>query len=391
MGMFDWARALFNKGSRTLQLNECLFELQVETYYKKLAIDTCIGLIAKALARCEFETYERGRQTRKTLHYMLNIQPNQNQNATHFFHEAVTKLLYEGKCLIINDAGNQYLIADDFDRLEFAFKANIYKNITVRDYQLKGIYEEKDVFYLRLNDKRITQLIDNLYESYGKLIASAMMNYRRKNGKRYMMKGDFLRPQDDKTQKEVDAFLFEQMKPFMNPDVGGAVYQLQEGYELTDMSDDQKGAQTQNGNLDIKDLIEGVFDYVAMAFHIPRGLLKGDLADIETQVDNFIMFAVNPYAEMISDEFNRKLYTPKDHSERTYLKMDTTKIKITDIGKIAVAFEKLFSIGSYTINDVIEALGGDPIDDELLNKRYVTKNYERVDITERENLNEAKN
>ncbi|ARK23579.1 phage portal protein [Sporosarcina sp. P37] len=390
MGVFDWARAFFNKGTRTINLDDCHFMLQAEVYYKRLAIETCIDLIANALARCEFQTYEKGKATRKELHYLLNVQPNQNQNATQFFHKAIRNFFLDGECLIINDGGEKYLIADDFERLEFVFKPNIYKNIIIGDLQMDRTYSEKEVFYLRLTDANIIKLIDDLYASYGKLLASSMAYYKRKNTKRLMFKGDFLRRQDDEIQAALDDMRDAQMKNWFDPDVSGATFDLQEGYEMEDMSDSKVGAQGQSDSRDISNLIDDIFNYVAMAFHVPRGLLKGDLADIEKQTDNFIMFALSTPAEMISDEFNRKLYTRQDHINRTYLKLDTSKIKTIDISQLAVAVDKLFSIGGMTINDVLEALGKDPIDDDVANKRYVTKNYERVDVAE-QNLKGGEN
>ncbi len=127
---------------------------------------------------------------------------------------------------------------------------------------------------------------------------------------------------------------------------------------------------------DISNLIDDIFNYVAMAFHVPRGLLKGDLADIDKQTDNFIMFALNPPAEMMEDEFNRKAYSKEDYLNRTYVKIDTSKIKITDIVQLATAFDKMFAIGVYTINDILSELGHEIVDDEIANKRHVTKNYQ---------------
>lgn len=363
---------------------QCFFELQVETFYKRFAIEICINLIANALARCEFQTFDKGKETRRTLHYMLNVQPNQNQNATQFFHEAIKELLFEGECLIINDNGKQFLIAESFERVEFAFKPNIYKNIIIRGYELKGIYEEKDVFYLKLTNERITKVIDDLYSSYGKLLASSMNYYRRKNNKRLLIKSDFLREQDEDTQKEIDEMFDKQLANWFNPDIEAASFDLQEGYEMEDMSDSKGGAQGGlSDSKDIRELIDGIINYTATAFQIPRGMLKGDLAEIEAQIDSFIMFALGAPAEMIADEFNRKLYTVQDHTERTYLKMDTTKIKVTDISKLATAADKLFSMAAIDANTVMEMLGGNPVDADWARARYVTKNYERVDITEK--------
>lgn len=141
-----------------------------------------------------------------------------------------------------------------------------------------------------------------------------------------------------------------------------------------------------NGNAglsrDVAALVDDIFNFIAMAFHVPRGMLKGDVADIEGQIDSFLMFGVNPVVEVVADEINRKTYSKKEYLERTYLKIDTTQIKIVDITKMATALDKLFSIGGMTINDIIVELGGEPIEDDYANKRFVTKNYQPVEQLE---------
>ncbi len=58
------------------------------------------------------------------------------------------------------------------------------------------------------------------------------------------------------------------------------------------------------------------------------------------------------------------MYKKEEYLKRTYLKIDTTKIKIVDITKLSTAMDKLFAIGGLTINDVIMMLGKEPIDEE---------------------------
>lgn len=372
MSMWQWVKKVFKNGQLE-SLKDCYYELSAEYYYKKLAVETCVNLIANALSRCEIKTYKEGKLHRGNMYYALNVQPNQNQNATAFFHQAIRKFIYENECLIIMENDNFY-IADSFDVKEYAFFENVYSNIQIGDLKLNRTYKESDVIRLKLTDTKILSIIDELYESHGKMVEAAKSYYKLKNNKRVLVKGDYLRAQDDETQKKIDDMFENQLKNWFDPDKKSVAFQLQDGFEIEDMSDSKTGLTIDSR--DISNLVDDIFNYVAMAFHVPRGLLKGDLADIDKQTDNFIMFALNPPAEMMEDEFNRKAYSKDEYLKRTYLKIDTSKIKITDIVQLATAFDKMFAIGVYTINDILEELGHEPVNDEIGDKRHVTKNYQ---------------
>lgn len=377
MGFVDWARAIFNRNTNTLDLDNCHYVLSVEYYYKQLAVETCVDLIANALSGCEIQTFSKGKPIRGEMYYLLNVQPNVNQSATEFFHDVVRKYVYATECLIIMQ-DDQLYVADEFEMTEYAFKPNMYRRVKVGELQLDKIFYEKDVIHIRVKDRNMLKVINGLYESYGKLLASSMSYYRRKNNKRLLIKGDFLRAQTKEMQESIDAMFEGQLKNWFDPDKEGTAFQLQDGYVFEDMSDSNAGALGSTDSRDINNLIDDIFNFVAMAFHVPRGLLKGDLADVEKQTDSFLMFAIKPPAELIADEFNRKMYSKQEYTDRTYLKIDTSKIKVIDIGQVATAVDKLFAIGSATINDIQEILGREPIEEEYGDYRFVTKNYERV-------------
>lgn len=382
LGFIQWATNLFKKDKKFISLKDCFHELGLDYYYKKLAIDTCINLIANSISRCEFQTFEKGKNVRKNNYYLYNVEPNANQNATEFVHELVTKLVYENECLVVM-VNNQLFIADDFTGTNFAIKENFYKDVIINNYKLNDVFSESQVMHFKLRNEKIVNVIDGMYESFGKLLTSSMNYYKRKNNKRFLIKGDFLRAQDDETQDMINQMFEGQLRDWFDPNKEGSAFQLQEGYDFDDMSD---GANISNGNSslsrDVAALVDDIFNFVAMAFHVPRGMLKGDVADIEGQIDSFLMFGVNPITELISDEINRKAYSKSEYLERTYLKVDTTKIKVVDITKLATAFDKLFSIGGMTINDIIVELGKEPIDEEYADKRFVTKNYQEVNSLE---------
>ncbi|WP_420972145.1 phage portal protein [Bacillus thuringiensis] len=380
MGLRDWVRGFFGN-KKTLTLDSCFYELGVDYFYKKLAVESCIDLIANALTRCEFQTFEKGKEKRGGNHFLLNVQPNQNQNATEFMHSLVNHLIMENECVVIMQ-DEQLYIADSFNVTKFALKENIYNDIIIEDFTFKKSFNESEVFHFKLNDRNIMQVIDGMYSSFGKLLASSIDYYKRKNNKRLLIKGDFLRAQDPETQAAIDEMFEGQLKNWFNADKAGSAFQLQDGYVIEDMSDSKNGVSNNSTSRDVSDLINDIFNYVAIAFHVPIGILKGDVADIEKQMDSFLAFCINPIAELIQDEFNRKMYSKEEYIERTYLKIDTTKIKVVDITKLATALDKLFAIGGLSINDILIILGREPIEEEWANKRFVTKNYQEADSLE---------
>lgn len=375
MGFLDWISGLFgSKNSITLTEFQ---RLATSAYYKRLAIETCIDLIANTLTRCEFQTFERGKEIRGENYFLLNVQPNQNQNSSEFIHSLVNRLIMQNECLVIMQ-NDQLYIADGWVKNEFALKENYYTEVQIGDLTFQKVFRESEVLYFKLNDRNIMEVINGLYEDYGKLISSAIGYYKRKNNKRILIKGDFLRPQDEETQKLIDQMFEKQLTDWFNADKPGVGFQLQKGYELEDMSDSKSGVAQNSTSRDIAELINDVINYVAMAFHVPRGLLKGDIADVEKHMDAFLLFCIKPIAELIQDEFNRKMYTKQEYLDRTYLKVDTNNLKIVDITQLATAADKLFAIGGLSINDILEMLGKEPIDEEWANKRYVTKNYQEA-------------
>ena len=376
----DWIHRFFGKDNK-MTLTDGFYELSTNVFYKRLAVETCIDLIANTLSRCEFQTFENGKESRGENYYLLNVQPNQNQNATEFLQSLISHLVHNNECLVIME-NNQLYVVDSFNKKSFALKENYYDGVTIEDLTFKKTFKESEVLHFKLNDKNIMNVIDGLWNDYGKLLASAINYYKRRNNKRVLIKGDFLRPQDEKTQAAINEMFETQLKNWFDPNKEGSAFQMQTGYELEDLSDGTTSKSQNSTSRDVSELVNDIFNYVSMAFHIPRGILKGDVADIEKQIDSFIMFCIKPMAKLIADEFNRKMYTKEEYLKRTYLKVETNEIKVVDLNQFANAADKLFAIGGFTINDVLKRLGQEPINEEWANRRHVTKNYQEANSLE---------
>lgn len=95
-------------------------------------------------------------------------------------------------------------------------------------------------------------------------------------------------------------------------------------------------------------------------------------------MNNFLTFCVKPIAEDITDEINRKMYGKKLFIERTYMKLDTSRIKVVNIKDIASSLDILTRIGANSINDSLRTLDREPVNEAWANERFMTKNYELV-------------
>lgn len=362
----------FNKKEFTLKEGLCL-TLGIETMYKNLAIDTCVNLIAGSLLRAELKTFEKGEEVKRDSYYLFNVESNVNQSAADFMNELVSKLVYENECLVVM-LDKQLLIADSWNKKSFVVKENVYTDVIVDDLKLNKDFYESDVFYFRLNNNRISDVIDGLYNDYGKILKSTMDHYKRKNAMRLLVHMDTLRSQTDEAQEYIEDLFDEQLKNFFEAE-GGAALPLQDGLAVEEIFNEKSTGSTGSDTRDIRAVIDDVFDFVAMAFHIPKGLLKGDLAEVESQTDNYLMFCLAPIAEIIEDEINRKYYTKKEYLARTYLRVDTSMLKYVDIVKFASALDKLLSSGTHSLNENRMAIGKEPVREEWADKHYITKNY----------------
>ena len=170
--------------------------------------------------------------------------------------------------------------------------------------------------------------------------------------------------------------LSERFKRFFNAD-GDAVIPIANDLDYEELTSNY-GSKDGNSSRDIKALIDDVFTFVAIGFQIPPQLLLGNVADTDKAVNNFLTFCINPLAEIINDETNRKMYGKKNYLERTYMKLDTSRIRAVDIKDVANAFDVLIRIGAYCVDDCLLMLGMEPLNTKESRARWMTKNYSPI-------------
>lgn len=375
MAILDFLDRVLGKNDE-IMLNTCSISGGSGNHYKILIVETSIDLIAKTIARAEFQTFEKGQETKKLNYYMLNVEANTNKSAFSFWEETIEKLLKEGEALILLQ-DNQLYLADSFEKREYAFRPNLYSNIMIGDYEVNEVWEESKVLYFRYDNTHIKNAINGIYNDYTKLINSSIKGYQNSKARKGKLKIPTNLPKTLQEEGKLQEHIQATMKDFMDPGKD-AVYPETNGFEYEEI-DKAKGSKSNDSGRETKNFIDDMFDFIAVAFGIPPSLLKGDTVDTKDAVNNFITFCINPLARLITDEINRKMYGYKLFKERTYAKLDTSNIKAVDLRDIANSIDLLNRNAALTIDDIMRILGKEPLGGDLGNMRFITKNYELLD------------
>lgn len=366
---------IFNRETGKIELSDEFCKLTYETYYKVLAMETAINIIANTIALSEFKTFEHGKEVKKDNYYLFNIKPNQNQNASRFWRQIIHNLMYDNEALTIMQ-DNYLYVADDFTREKYAFKDNYYENIEIEDFRLDRKYQESEVFYFSLHSEKMSALINGLYDDYGKLIEYSKTTYKRSNARRGILNIPTNYPQTPDAQEKLSKLLNENFKNFFNAE-NGAVLPLSGGLDYKDLTN--QTYKNGSDSRDIRSLIDDVFDYVAIAFQIPPQMLKGSIADSDKTWDNYMTFCIKPLSELLEKEINRKMYSKDDFLNRTYLKVDTNMIRPGWIVDLANAVDILTRNGVNTLDDNLELLGRERVGGELGETRFTTLNLQTME------------
>jgi len=376
MVLWDWFREQFNKDDNTLELDVFIGSIASKIYYKELAIQSAINLISNVVSRSEFQTFEEGKEVKKDNYYLFNVEPNPNKSASKFWRDVISKLVYDNEALIVQQGGYFYC-ADSFEVKKFAFKEYIYDNIEIDGFGLNNAYNESQVLHLELHNEKVRKLVDGLYKDYGKLIEVSQGNFKKNNSRKLGVKVPTNYPETEKATQKLKDLFQNKFKEFFEAE-GPAVVPLVNGLKVEELKSNI-GVKGGSDNNQIRAFIDDIFDFVGIALQIPPVILKGQVAESEDVFNQFITYCINPLAELLEDEINRKYYGKNAYLKNTYLKVNTANIKAVDITDVAEALDVLTRIGGYSIDDTLKKLGMEPLNTEWSKARWMTKNYQRVE------------
>lgn len=376
MKIIEFLRDIFTPG-KTVYVKQKLESQKYKLSIGCFSVQMAINLIAGMLAKCEFKTYAKSKASKADEYYLWNVEPNVNQNSSQFTQELVSKLLYHNEVLVV-EVNGQLLIADSFTTVEYALFPNTFTGVTVGDFTFDKAFSMTDVLYFRLNNQNIRALLSELVDGYSQLLDMAVGKYWRAGGRKGVAKVNKTSSGDKAYQERIDDLFGKQFKSYFDSE--NAVVTLPNGVEYTEITGEGSKKSTSEVN-DIANITKETISRVAQAFRIPPALLHGEIADVDKLVDELLTFCIDPLADLIQTEINRKRYGKAAYLAGTYLKIDTTCIKHIDIFDVAEQADKLISDGLYSVDDLREKLGEVPLNTWWSQQHVRTKNYEALPET----------
>lgn len=347
-----------------------------QVYFKELGLQIAISYIANTISKCEFKVYENGKEVQNELYYMLNVNPNPNQNSSQFLNALVTRYYRKGEVLVFPDSRkNRLYVADGFSMERKPLAEDIFSSISIETETLMRKYKASDVFYFRLDDVNIKRLIDGTFEQYSTVMQAAIDGFIRRNGKKYKLNLDQYKAGDPEFQKLYESFLKKQLETFVN--AANAVYPQFRGQNLEEF--DKTAAGNYGGSSDVIAIRKEMFDVVAQAFKIPLPILYGNITAMKEITTQFLTFCIEPLASFISEEFTRKMYPYRDWSKGNRIVLDTSAVRHIDLLDAANSADKLIASGVCNVDEVRDILGLEPLNTEFSTQHFVTKNYETAE------------
>lgn len=347
------------------------FSLSAEIYVRELAFWQCTNLVANAVSKCEFKTFDRGKEIKGEEYYLWNIEPNKNQNSSVFLQKLISKLFSENEVLVVESNG-QLLVADNYTHREYALLDDIFEQVTVGDFKFERSFVQSDVLFIQVHSQNMRPLVNGLYETYKKLIDYGMRSYNKSRGTKGVLSMDAMAAGDQNAQRIFEDLKNSGFKRFA--DAENAVLPMWKGMNYTDL-----GSKTyaNEGTRDIRAMIDDVCDFTARAFGVPPALLSGAVQGVSDALDQFLTFCIDPLCDLLSEEINRKRYG-KDVLRGSRMQIDTKCVKHVDLLSVSTAIDKLIASGAFSVNDIRNVVGEPEIDEPWANQHFMTKNYSTV-------------
>lgn len=376
MKIVEWFKTNFledEKEDKKVDYKFVCQKLASEIMIRELAFNMVVNKISSALSKCKVNVYYNGKRAKDEEWYRWNIQPNINQSANQFWSKLIYYLYNYNEALVIT-RGNELYVADSYVKNEdYAFFEHTFTGVTINGYALNKTYRMSEVFYFELNNRNIRNYLNGTLQLYSELINAAYSSYLVANGNKGVLKIDQFAENSEDFTEQFNQLLNEDFKTFFSN--ANAVLPLYEGFGYSQL--DNKG--TQSTTRDFKALLDDVISMTANAFNVPSSIANGTVQDTSKAIDEFLTFCIDPLIEMLTDEMNRKSFSPYQIINGHYFKFNTLAIKHIDILDIANAIDKLLSSGFTCINDLRILIGLDPIDEEWANQFFMTKNYAPIE------------
>lgn len=337
-------------------------------YLKKMALETCINFIARSVAQSEFRVLKGGARQYDEWDYLLNVRPNTDQSAADFWQDFTFKLIHDNEVLVILTNNNDLLIADSFERTEYAVYPDVFSKVMVKDFTFDRTFRMDEVLHLTYNNDKLSAYMNGMIEDYSNLFNRMIEINMRNNQIRGTVDIDSTQALNKESQEKLQDFINKLFKSFRDKTV--AIVPKLKGFTYTEVAHgDNNGKSVEELSKLKRDLI----NEVAVILGIPVSLVHGELSDYETAIKAFMKFSNGTLIKKISDELNAKIIDKEAYMNGE--RIEVRSIQAMSALELASAVDKLRASGVYNGNEIRKKLGDEPVDNPLLEEYVLTKNY----------------
>ncbi|PGC70370.1 phage portal protein [Bacillus toyonensis] len=341
-------------------------------HMKRLALDTCVSFLGRTISQSEFRVRNGKTFEKNELYYRLNVRPNKNMTASTFWERFIRKLIYDNECLVIQADDGDLLIADGFQHNEYAVYEDAFTDVTVKDYTFKRSFKQSEVIHLKYRNDKLSPLIDGLFADYGDLFGRILNSQKRKNQVRGTVDMDMIGAKTEEQIAKLQEFIDNMYKSIGSKDI--AIVPQQKGINYNEI---YNGVANGPSVEEINKVTNGFLNQVAMAFGIPTALIYGEMADVEKQTKNYMLFTVRPLLKKLSDEANVKFFEMSEYLLGRSIEVKA--VSYQSIFDLATSIDKLISSSAFTGNEIRSEVDYEDSDDPNLNIHHITKNYTKLD------------
>ncbi|WMY17188.1 phage portal protein [Bacillus tropicus] len=344
-------------------------------HMKRLAIDTCVSFLGRTISQSEFRVRNGKAFKKDELYYRLNVRPNKNMTASTFWERFIRKLIYDNECLVIQADDGDLLIADGFRHNEYAVFEDTFTDVRVKDYTFKRSFKQSEVIHLKYRNDKLSPLIDGLFADYGDLFGRILNSQKRKNQVRGTVDMDMIGAKTEEQIAKLQEFIDNMYKSIGSKDI--AIVPQQKGINYNEI---YNGVANGPSVEEINKVTNGFLNQVAMAIGIPIALIYGEMADVEKQTKNYMLFTVRPLLKKLSDEANVKFFEMSEYLLGR--KIEVKAVSYQSIFDLATSIDKLISSSAFTGNEIRTEVDYEESDDPNLNIHHITKNYTKLNESE---------
>lgn len=373
--MFDFF--FKNKSGEKLPYSEVISVEVKKLALSKMAIDKAVGMIAHAIAKSEFVVQRKDRRVRDHVYWILNVRPNPNETATDFWITAIKKLLTEDECLICSMSGMLYII-DTYTSDNAVMLPRIYRNVYIKSngetYKLNKNFRADDVIHLRAQNKKVRRYLESVLKMYNDTVSAIAAAKKLGSTPKFTMdipgQLPVIRTKDENGKERnltIDEYKKSIKKLLESDDI--EVLLNQNGMKI-----EQLKTETGTTSEDIVKIANEIFTECAFAFDIPKAVFLGEITEKADSTNEFITYAVGWIKELIDDSLNAKMVGEDSYLKGERIWIDMSRYKHRDLVESAANLDKLRSIG-FNFDEILEAVGREPLNTEFSQERVVTKNY----------------